>query len=67
MLRLCGCQMSMAFSYPPSYNPHQLMKGVYSLLLLTISNLFMTFAWYGYLHLFKKWPGLPSWVCLASS
>ena len=44
MLRLCGCQMSMVFSYPPSYNPHQLMKGVYSLLLLTISNLFMTFA-----------------------
>ncbi|MBF9223841.1 DMT family protein [Hymenobacter ruricola] len=30
------------------------MKGVYSLLLLTISNLFMTFAWYGHLHLFKK-------------
>ena len=30
------------------------MKGVYSLILLTISNLFMTFAWYGHLHLFKK-------------
>ena len=29
------------------------MKGVYSLLLLTISNLFMTFAWYGHLQ-FKK-------------
>ena len=40
------------------------MKGVYSLLLLAISNLFMTFAWYGHLHLFKKWPGLSNWGCL---
>ena len=30
------------------------MKGVDSPLLLTISNLFMAFAWYGHLHLFKK-------------
>ena len=30
------------------------MKGVYSLILLTISNLFITFAWYEHLHLFKK-------------
>ena len=29
------------------------MKGVLTLLLLTISNLFMTFAWYGHLQ-FKK-------------
>lgn len=30
------------------------MKTVLTVLLLTISNLFMTFAWYGHLHLFKK-------------
>ncbi|TGE27590.1 hypothetical protein E5K02_14560 [Hymenobacter metallicola] len=30
-----------------------LMKGFYTILLLTISNLFMTFAWYGHLQ-FKK-------------
>ncbi|SNR51978.1 DMT family protein [Hymenobacter mucosus] len=29
------------------------MKSVYTILLLTISNLFMTFAWYGHLQ-FKK-------------
>ncbi|PJJ53035.1 DMT family protein [Hymenobacter chitinivorans] len=29
------------------------MKGFYTILLLTISNLFMTFAWYGHLQ-FKK-------------
>ncbi len=30
------------------------MRGVYSILLLTVSNFFMTFAWYGHLQ-FKKW------------
>ncbi len=30
------------------------MRGVYAILLLTLSNLFMTFAWYGHPHLFKK-------------
>ena len=30
------------------------MKGFYSITLLIISNLFMTFAWYGHLYLFKK-------------
>jgi len=29
------------------------MKGLYTILLLTVSNLFMTFAWYGHLQ-FKK-------------
>ncbi len=33
---------------------NSLPKGVYSLLLLTIANLFMTFAWYGHPRLFKK-------------
>ncbi|GAA4391553.1 DMT family protein [Hymenobacter koreensis] len=31
------------------------MKGLLTLALLTVSNLFMTFAWYGHLH-FKKLP-----------
>ena len=31
------------------------MRGLYAVLLLVCSNLFMTFAWYGHLHLFKKW------------
>lgn len=30
------------------------MRGLYAVLLLVCSNLFMTFAWYGHLHLFKK-------------
>ena len=30
------------------------MKSFYNIFLLTISNLFMTLAWYGHLHLFKK-------------
>ncbi|MDN4166709.1 DMT family protein [Cytophagales bacterium LB-30] len=29
------------------------MKGLYTILLLILSNVFMTFAWYGHLH-FKK-------------
>ena len=33
------------------------MKTIYTLLLLGLSNLFMTFAWYGHLH-FKKIPML---------
>lgn len=32
------------------------MRGIAALLLLTISNVFMTFAWYGHLHLFKRMP-----------
>lgn len=30
------------------------MKAFYSIALLVLSNIFMTFAWYGHLH-FKKW------------
>lgn len=30
------------------------MKGLYSIILLTISNVFMTLAWYGHLQ-FKNW------------
>jgi uncharacterized protein len=30
------------------------MNGIYSILLLTLSNIFMTFAWYGHLQ-FKKY------------
>lgn len=36
------------------------MKGLYSILLLILSNLFMTFAWYGHLHL-KKFSPLQKW------
>lgn len=32
------------------------MRGIASIVLLCFSNLFMTFAWYGHLHLFKKIP-----------
>lgn len=37
------------------------MKGVYSVLLLVVSNIFMTFAWYGHLKLkeFKWFESLP--------
>lgn len=37
------------------------MKGVYSVLLLVVSNIFMTFAWYGHLKLkeFKWFDSLP--------
>lgn len=30
------------------------MKGIYTILLLTVSNVFMNLAWYGHLQ-FKKW------------
>lgn len=30
------------------------MKGIYTILLLTVSNIFMNLAWYGHLQ-FKKW------------
>ena len=45
------------------------MKGIYSILLLTLSNIFMTFAWYGHLK-FKelKWfstLGLPAIVLIS--
>ena len=30
------------------------VRGVYAILLLTLSNLFMTFAWHGHPNLFKK-------------
>ena len=37
------------------------MQGVYTILLLTVSNIFMTFAWYGHLKLqemkvISNWP-----------
>lgn len=37
------------------------MKGIYSVLLLVVSNIFMTFAWYGHLKLkeFKWFDSLP--------
>ena len=35
------------------------MKGIQSILLLIVSNFFMTFAWYGHLQ-FKKWNILQS-------
>ena len=35
------------------------MKGIFSILLLIVSNFFMTFAWYGHLQ-FKKWNILQS-------
>lgn len=31
-------------------NPHNAMKGLYTVLLLVLSNTFMTFAWYGHLR-----------------
>ncbi|MBO5960313.1 MAG: DMT family protein [Paludibacteraceae bacterium] len=45
------------------------MKGLYSILLLIISNVFMTFAWYGHLKLKElKWfDALPLIVVIAIS
>jgi uncharacterized protein (DUF486 family) len=36
------------------------MKGIYSILLLIISNAFMTMAWYGHLK-FKEWKWFEGW------
>ncbi|MDQ1086066.1 DMT family protein [Siphonobacter sp. SORGH_AS_1065] len=33
------------------------MRGIYSILLLIVSNVFMTLAWYGHLQV-KQWPAL---------
>src|SRR3569832_1588909 len=35
------------------------MKGLYTIILLILSNTFMTFAWYGHLK-FKEWRGFES-------
>lgn len=31
------------------------MKGIYTILLLIVSNVFMTFAWYGHLKIPAAW------------
>ena len=42
------------------------MKGIYTILLLIASNVFMTFAWYGQLNLLPKLiPGSTRWPIIA--
>ena len=43
-----------------AYLNHATMNGLYTILLLILSNTFMTFAWYGHLHL-KKFSVLQKW------
>ena len=40
------------------------MKGIYTILLLVCSNIFMTFAWYGHLKL-KEFKWFQSWPLIA--
>ena len=40
---------------------HQPMKGLYTILLLIVSNVFMTFAWYGQLKLIQIVPSSKDW------
>ena len=40
------------------------MKGIWTILLLTLSNVFMTFAWYGHLK-FKEWKPMQQWGLMA--
>ena len=37
------------------------MKGIYTILLLIVSNVFMTFAWYGQLKLLEIVPSSKDW------
>mgnify|MGYP002524012100 FL=1 len=37
------------------------MKGIYTILLLIVSNIFMTFAWYGQLKLLEIVPSSKGW------
>ena len=45
------------------------MKGLYTILLLVVSNIFMTFAWYGHLKLesIPKYSSLPLYVVILLS
>ena len=40
---------------------HHTMKGLYTILLLIVSNVFMTFAWYGQLKLLEIVPSSKDW------
>ena len=40
---------------------HAFMKGLYTILLLIVSNVFMTFAWYGQLKLLEIVPSSKDW------
>jgi len=40
---------------------NRLMKGLYTILLLIVSNVFMTFAWYGQLKLIDVMPSSKDW------
>ena len=40
------------------------MKGIYTILLLIVSNVFMTFAWYGQLKLIQIVPSSKDWPLL---
>ena len=44
-----------------SVSKHQTMKGIYTILLLISSNVFMTFAWYGQLKLPEVIPSSKDW------
>ena len=44
-----------------SVSKHQTMKGIYTILLLIASNVFMTFAWYGQLKLPEVIPSSKDW------
>ena len=44
-----------------SVSKHQTMKGIYTILLLIASNVFMTFAWYGQLKLPEVVPSSKDW------
>ena len=44
-----------------SVTKHPFMKGLYTILLLIVSNVFMTFAWYGQLKLLEIVPSSKDW------
>ena len=45
----------------PTISKHSKMKGLYTVLLLICSNVFMTFAWYGQLKLIDVMPSSKDW------
>ncbi len=62
MRSVAGCMVTCCQTFrDPATSPEKrsfaAMKGLYCILLLILSNVFMTFAWYGHLQ-FKKIPAL---------
>lgn len=59
----CAAQSDKRSAYPKAGRTHKQGANVTTIILLTISNIFMTFAWYGHL----KYKHSPLWLAIMAS